>query len=179
MPHPRNINVPMLEGFYKHRHQSLLRALGPGSIIVVFYCPLLSHRWYTVCGVCSSVNNGTLCAYACTSLGRSYMGHCQHFFFGHRQYSWTIMCVGLITLISHFSNFRQMSQLCLGIGTGDPGVFQGYPHPYPRKPVPMPKGMGFGGYRYRFCQNPGVYNLCVGMPPNPTEKPRNSSACVN
>jgi len=59
-PHPGNINVPALEGFYKHRHRCILRALGPGSILVVFYCPLLSHRWYTVCGVCSSVNNGTV-----------------------------------------------------------------------------------------------------------------------
>jgi len=32
----------------------------------------------------------------------------------------------------------------LGIGTGNPGVFQGYPYPYPRKPAPMPKGMGMG-----------------------------------
>ena len=92
MPHPGNINAPVLEGFYKHQHQCILRALGPSSILVVFYCPLLSHRWYTVCGVRSSVNNGTLCAYAHTPLGWSYMGHCQHFFFGYRQHSWTIIC---------------------------------------------------------------------------------------
>jgi len=67
-------------------------ALGPGSILVVFYYPLLSHRQYTVCGVHSSVNNSTLCAYACTLLGQSYTGHCQHFHFSHRQYSWTIIC---------------------------------------------------------------------------------------
>jgi hypothetical protein len=35
MPHPGNINVPALEGFYKHRHRCILRALGPGSILVV------------------------------------------------------------------------------------------------------------------------------------------------
>jgi hypothetical protein len=33
----------------------------------------------------------------------------------------------------------------LGIGTGNPGVFQGYPYPYPRKPVPVFKGTGFTG----------------------------------
>src|ERR1700678_2635250 len=38
----------------------------------------------------------------------------------------------------------------LGIGTGDPGVFQGYPYPYPRKPVPVFKGTGFTGYGYGF-----------------------------
>ena len=32
----------------------------------------------------------------------------------------------------------------IGIGTGNPGVFQGYPHLYPRKPAPVPKGMGTG-----------------------------------
>jgi hypothetical protein len=32
----------------------------------------------------------------------------------------------------------------VGIGTGNPGVFQGYPHPYRRKPVPVPKGTGTG-----------------------------------
>jgi len=92
MPHPRNINVPVLEGFYKHQHWCILWALGPGSNLVVFYYPLLSHRQYTVCGVHSSVNNSTLCAYARTLLGQSYMGHCQHFHFSHRQYSWTIIC---------------------------------------------------------------------------------------
>src|SRR5271168_1893146 len=36
----------------------------------------------------------------------------------------------------------------LGIGTGNPGVFQGYPYPYPRKPVPVFQGTGFEGYGY-------------------------------
>ena len=31
----------------------------------------------------------------------------------------------------------------IGIGTGNPGVFQGYLHLYPRKPVPVPRGTGF------------------------------------
>jgi len=33
----------------------------------------------------------------------------------------------------------------LGIITGNPGVFQGYPDPYPTKPVPTPKGKGYCG----------------------------------
>jgi len=57
MPHPGNIKVPVLEGFYKHQHQCILWALGPSSILVVFYCLLLSHRRYMVCGVRSLVNN--------------------------------------------------------------------------------------------------------------------------
>src|SRR5271168_835674 len=40
--------------------------------------------------------------------------------------------------------------ISLGIGTGYPGVFQGYPYPYPRKPVPLFKGTGFTGYGYGF-----------------------------
>src|SRR5271155_5732832 len=36
----------------------------------------------------------------------------------------------------------------LGIGTGNPGVFQGYPYPYPGKPVPVFQGTGFEGYGY-------------------------------
>ena len=40
--------------------------------------------------------------------------------------------------------------LHVGIGTGNPGVFQGYPYLYPRKPVPLFKGTGFTGYRYGF-----------------------------
>ena len=33
----------------------------------------------------------------------------------------------------------------LGIITGNPGVFPGYPDPYPIKPVPMERGRGFAG----------------------------------
>jgi len=68
--------------------------------------------------------------------------------------------------------------LGVGIGTGNPGVFQGYPHLYPRKLVPVPKGTGFDGYRYRFPKNPGYSNLCAGMAPKMTNKPRKSSASV-
>jgi hypothetical protein len=50
----------------------------------------------------------------------------------------------------------------LGIGTGNPGVFQGYPYPYPRKPVPVFKGTGFVGYGYGFSQNPGVHQSMHG-----------------
>ena len=52
--------------------------------------------------------------------------------------------------------------LGLGIGTGNPGVFQGYLHLYPRKPVPVPKGMGFDGYGYGFYKNPGVLQPACG-----------------
>src|SRR6202522_2332258 len=45
---------------------------------------------------------------------------------------------------------RSLLWLCIGIGTGNPGVFQGYPYPYPRKPVPVLKGTGFEGYGYGF-----------------------------
>jgi len=53
----------------------------------------------------------------------------------------------------------------IGIGMGNPGVFQGYLYPYPRKPVPLPRGMGFNEYRCGFRKNPGVCNPCAGMPP--------------
>ena len=36
-------------------------------------------------------------------------------------------------------------EIGVGIITGNPGVFQGYPDPYPSKPVPVTKGMGFRG----------------------------------
>ena len=60
----------------------------------------------------------------------------------------------------------------LGIGTGNPGVFQGYPHPYPRKPVPVPKGTGMGtgfaktqGYatRRRVCPQKMTNNLASAV----------------
>ena len=39
-----------------------------------------------------------------------------------------------------------MTEICcsgwLEIGTGNPRVFQGYPHLYHRKPIPVPKGTG-------------------------------------
>ena len=56
----------------------ILQALGPSNILVVFYCLLLCHRQYMICGVCSLVNNSTLCWCACSPLGWSYMEHCQH-----------------------------------------------------------------------------------------------------
>ena len=34
----------------------------------------------------------------------------------------------------------------LGIGTGNPGVFQGYPYPNPSLPVPVAGGTGFDGW---------------------------------
>ena len=91
-PTPRNINAPVPEGFYKYRCRCILQALGPSNILVVFYCPLLCHRQYMMCGVCSSVNNSTLCQCARSPLGRSHMEHCQHQLLGHIQYNWTIIC---------------------------------------------------------------------------------------
>src|SRR5277367_4938447 len=35
--------------------------------------------------------------------------------------------------------------LYVEIGTGNPGVFRGYPYPYPRKPIPQHWGTGFTG----------------------------------
>ena len=34
---------------------------------------------------------------------------------------------------------------CIGIGMGDPGVFQAYPHPHPPKTHTHAQGMGFSG----------------------------------
>jgi len=42
---------------------------------------------------------------------------------------------------THAHDLKVLAQV--GIGTGNPGVFQGYPHPYPSKLIPMPKGTGF------------------------------------
>jgi len=91
-PTPRNINAPVPEGFYKYRCQCILQALGPSNILVVFYCPLLCHRQYMMCGVRSSVNNSTLCQCVRSPLGWSHMEHCQHQLLGHIQYNWTIIC---------------------------------------------------------------------------------------
>ena len=38
-----------------------------------------------------------------------------------------------------------LSALCVGIVTGNPGVFQGYPYLYPPKYIPVLTGTGFGG----------------------------------
>ena len=62
--------------------------------------------------------------------------------------------------------------LVLGIGTGNPGVFQGYPHLHPRKPVPVPRGTGTGtgfaktrGYatRERVCLQNRLRNLATAV----------------
>src|SRR5271168_722675 len=48
--------------------------------------------------------------------------------------------------MSEICTFASRTRSCwwfVGIGTGNPGVFQGYPYPYPRKPVPVFKGTGF------------------------------------
>jgi hypothetical protein len=43
-----------------------------------------------------------------------------------------------------FKDSHESRPLSLGIGTGNPGVFQGYPYPYLKKPVPVPRGTGTG-----------------------------------
>ena len=53
-------------------------------------------------------------------------------------------------------------RLCLGIGTGNPGVFWANPYPNPRKPVPLVMGTGFGKYGYGFVKNPRVSSFIMG-----------------
>ena len=45
--------------------------------------------------------------------------------------------------------------LCLGIGTGNPGVFQGYPHPDPTKTRTRCQGKGFSGLGSGFLGSEG------------------------
>jgi hypothetical protein len=76
-------------------------------------------------------------------------------------------CRGLPVIMTVFEHESSMGpalvskQPCLwlsavGIGTGNPGVFQGYPHPYPRKP---------GGYttRARVCLQNRLKNLTTAV----------------
>src|ERR1700678_2072908 len=55
-----------------------------------------------------------------------------------------------LSITRDFSDPYVRPTLHVGIGTGNPGVSQGYPYPYPRKPVPVFKGTGFTGYGYGF-----------------------------
>src|ERR1700678_1772690 len=55
-----------------------------------------------------------------------------------------------LSITRDFSDPYVRPTLHVGIGTGNPGVSQGYPYPYPRKPIPLFKGTGFTGYRYGF-----------------------------
>ena len=55
-----------------------------------------------------------------------------------------------LSITRDFSDPYVRPTLHVGIGTGNPGVSQGYPYPYPRKPVPWFKGTGFTGYGYGF-----------------------------
>jgi hypothetical protein len=63
-----------------------------------------------------------------------------------------------------FSPSSARSEGCrsLGIGTGNPGVFQSYPHPYPRKPRTRTQGYGFRQVRVRVLQKPGDMQLVRG-----------------
>ena len=67
---------------------------------------------------------------------------------------------------------KQECQPLVGIGTGNPGVFQGYPYPYRRKPVPAPRGTGTGtgsaktrGYatRMRVHSQSRLRNLAIAV----------------
>jgi hypothetical protein len=40
-------------------------------------------------------------------------------------------------------------ELCVGIITGNPGVFQGYPYPNPSIPVPVSRGTGLSVHGLR------------------------------
>ena len=51
----------------------------------------------------------------------------------------------------------------LGIGTGNPGVFQGYPYPYPSLPVPSHWGTVFDGYGCRVAAGTGVQKPVHGF----------------
>ena len=42
----------------------------------------------------------------------------------------------------------------IGIATGNPGVFPGYPYPYPSLPVPGPWGTGLAGTGH------GFFSMC-------------------
>ena len=45
---------------------------------------------------------------------------------------------------------RYTEGLAVGIGTGNPGVFQGYPYPDPSLPVPTARGTGLTGTGHGF-----------------------------
>jgi hypothetical protein len=62
------------------------------------------------------------------------------------------MIINNIIIILFFKKVMRLRQRRVGIITGNPGVFQGYPHPYPSKPT----GAGFRGYGCWFLQNPRV-----------------------
>ncbi len=49
----------------------------------------------------------------------------------------------------------------LGNVTGNPGVFQGYPHPHLWKPIPTTTGAGFGGYGSQVWENPRVESIYI------------------
>jgi len=54
----------------------------------------------------------------------------------------------------------------VGIGMGNPGVFQGYPYPHPNKPIPAHWGAVFDGYGCRVVAGLQVdegYGLDYGL----------------
>ena len=52
----------------------------------------------------------------------------------------------------YYSTYGAMT--LIGIATGNPGVFPGYPYPYPSLPVPGPWGMGLAGTGH------GFFSMC-------------------
>src|SRR6266498_4116701 len=48
-------------------------------------------------------------------------------------------CPSLKALMDLLPALWWTKQMEIGISTGNPGVFKGYPHPYPSKPVPAPR----------------------------------------
>src|SRR5271168_2430017 len=83
------------------------------------------------------------------------MAHYCHFWYklgGCTCNSWVLDSRVQVTRGNKFARVRvlllELKYSQVGIGTGYPGVFQGYPYPYPRKPVPVFKGTGFEGYGY-------------------------------
>ena len=54
---------------------------------------------------------------------------------------------------------------CLGIGMGNPGVFQAHPHPHLPKTHTHAQGMGFYGFGCGFCgsENPWVEMMGTQM----------------
>jgi len=51
----------------------------------------------------------------------------------------------------------------IGIGMGNPGVFQSYPHPNPSLSAPAQWGMGFDGYGCRVAVYPWIDNPSMGQ----------------
>ena len=91
---------------------------------------------------------------------RCYKQH-HHFVFKEKACS---VCRSVIWLLWH-------SPFCLcrlGIATGNPGVFPGYPYPYPSLPVPVPWGTGLAGTGHGYTvQGPCQAMIIFAGPESP------------